>query len=155
MLLTLSFPFFLPKVFNQILQLLRESFFKHGEENILKACVKALAFCWSESQAELQDAAQQTMKLMEDELVVKLRTAINQAGVSFSCSNFVLLRTKFKVIIDFCFQLGDDDYPLIVNLRRLYQMQLNKAVLNDSLFADQVGLLENYSNIDDEVDVNI
>lgn len=64
------------------MQLLKEAFFKHGEENVLKACVKALAFCGIESQADLQDSAQQTMKLMEDELVLKLRSAINQAGVN-------------------------------------------------------------------------
>ena len=49
------------------------------------------------------------------------------------------------------FQVGGDDYSLIVNLRRLHQLQLNKAVISESLFADQVELLENYNNIDDEV----
>lgn len=115
------------QTFTQVLQLLKEAFFKHGEENVLKACVKALAFCGSESQADLQDSAQQTMKLMEDELVLKLRNAINQAGIV------------------------DDDYSLTVNLRRLHQLQLNKAIISDSLFADQAGLLENFNNLEDEV----
>lgn len=115
------------QTFSQVMQLLKEAFFKHGEENVLKACVKALAFCGGESQADLQDSAQQTMKLMEDELVLKLRSAINQAGVV------------------------DDDYSLTVNLRRLHQLQLNKASTNDSLFADLAGLLENFNNLEDEV----
>lgn len=114
------------QTFTQVLQLLKEAFFKHGEENVLKACVKALAFCGSESQADLQDSAQHMMKLMEDELVLKLRTALKKAGES------------------------EDEYSLTVNLRRLHQMQLNKAVLSDNLFIDLLGLLENFNNLDDE-----
>lgn len=45
----------------------------------------------------------------------------------------------------------DDDYSLTVNLRRLHQLQLNKASTNDSLFADLAGLLENFNNLEDEV----
>lgn len=45
----------------------------------------------------------------------------------------------------------DDDYSLTVNLRRLHQLQLNKALANDSLFADLAGLLENFNNLEDEV----
>ncbi|KAH7366553.1 hypothetical protein KP509_18G084600 [Ceratopteris richardii] len=115
------------QTFAQVMQLLKEAFFKHGEESVLKACVKALAFCAGESQAELQDSAQHTMKLMEDELVLKLRSAINQAGVV------------------------DDDYSLTVNLRRLHQLQLNKPLTNEGVFTDLSGLLENFNNLEDEV----
>lgn len=45
----------------------------------------------------------------------------------------------------------DDDYSLTVNLRRLHQLQLNKALTNDSVFADLAGLLENFNNLEDEV----
>ncbi|MCO5549119.1 hypothetical protein L7F22_002585 [Adiantum nelumboides] len=115
------------QTFSQVMQLLKEAFFKHGEENVLKACVKALAFCGGESQADLSDSAQQTMKLMEDELVLKLRSALKEAGVV------------------------EDDYSLTVNLRRLHQLQLNRPLTNDSLFADLTGLLENFNNLEDEV----
>lgn len=115
------------QTFTQVLHLLKDAFFKHGEENLLKACVKGLAFCGSESQADLQDSAQHMMKLMEDELVTKLQTAIKQAGES------------------------DDEYSLTVNLRRLHQLQLSKAAASDSLFADLLGLLENFNNLDDEI----
>lgn len=76
------------QTFSNVLLLLKEAFFKHGEEMILKACVKSLAFCGSESQADLQDSAQHMMKVVEDELVLKLRTAIKKAGVS-ECPSLV------------------------------------------------------------------
>jgi pentatricopeptide repeat protein len=68
--------------FMTVLQLIKEAFFKHGEANTLKSCVKAITFCASESQADLQDSAQNKLKELEDELVLKLRSAIKQAGVS-------------------------------------------------------------------------
>jgi len=113
--------------FMTVLQLIKEAFFKHGEANTLKSCVKALTFCASESQADLQDSAQNKLKELEDELVLKLRSAIKQAGVS------------------------EDEYSLTVNLRRLYQLQLSKFVSSETLFSDMFGLIKNFSNLDDEV----
>lgn len=113
--------------FTTVLQLIKEAFFKHGEANTLKSCVKVITFCASESQADLQDSAQNKLKELEDELVLKLRSAIKQAGVS------------------------EDEYSLIVNLRRLYQLQLSKFVSSESLFSDMLGLIKNFSNLDDEV----
>ena len=113
--------------FMTVLQLIKEAFFKHGEANTLKSCVKAITFCASESQADLQDSAQNKLKELEDELVLKLRSAIKQAGVS------------------------EDEYSLTVNLRRLYQLQLSKFVSSETLFSDMFGLIKNFSNLDDEV----
>ncbi|XP_057838911.2 sister-chromatid cohesion protein 3 isoform X2 [Cryptomeria japonica] len=113
--------------FMNSLQLIKDAFFKHGEEKTLKSCVKAFTFCASESQADLQDSAQNKLKELEDELVLKLRSAIKQAGVS------------------------EDEYSLTVNLKRLYQLQLLKFVSSESLFADVLCLVKDFNNLDDEV----
>eukprot|EP00252_Welwitschia_mirabilis_P020326 TRINITY_DN4955_c0_g2_i1.p1 TRINITY_DN4955_c0_g2~~TRINITY_DN4955_c0_g2_i1.p1 ORF type:complete len:753 (-),score=175.27 TRINITY_DN4955_c0_g2_i1:264-2498(-) len=113
--------------FITVLQLIKDAFFKHGKENALKSCVKALIFCATESQADLQDSAQSKLKELEDELVIKLRSAIKQAGVT------------------------EDEYALVVNLRRLHQLQLLKFVSNEVLFSDMLGVVKDFSNIDDEV----
>lgn len=47
-------------------------------------------------------------------------------------------------------QDAEDDYSLTVNLRRLYQLQLVVNVSNN-LFTDLQGLLDEYSNLGDEV----
>ena len=39
--------------FITVLQLIKEAFFKHGEANTLKSCVKEITFCATESQADL------------------------------------------------------------------------------------------------------
>ncbi|KAH9313099.1 hypothetical protein KI387_028134, partial [Taxus chinensis] len=113
--------------FMNALQLIKDAFFKHGEESTLKSCIKALTFCASESQADLQDSAQHKLKELEDELVLKLRSAIKQAGAS------------------------EDEYSLTVNLRRLYQLQLLKFVSSETLFTDVLGLVKDFNNLDDEV----
>lgn len=64
-----------------MLQLIKEAFFKHGDENILRTCIKALGFAASESQAELQDSANHIIKETADDLLVKLRSAVTQVGV--------------------------------------------------------------------------
>lgn len=48
-------------------------------------------------------------------------------------------------------QDAEDDYSLTVNLRRMYQLQLAIRVSNEGLFADMLGLLDDFSNLDDEV----
>jgi cohesin complex subunit SA-1/2 len=70
----------------------------------------------------LQDSAQNKLKELEDELVLKLRSAIKQEGVS------------------------EDEYSLTVNLRRLYQLQSSKFVSSETLFSDMFGLIKNSAN---------
>lgn len=60
---------------------MREAFFKHGEKDNLRACVKAIKFCSTKSQGELQDFAQNQVKEIEDELVAKLKSAIKDVVV--------------------------------------------------------------------------
>ncbi|KAJ7564848.1 hypothetical protein O6H91_02G036400 [Diphasiastrum complanatum] len=113
--------------FSTSLQLTKDAFFKHGDDNTLRACVKALAFCANESHADLQDTAQRILKETSDELLLKLRSAILQAGES------------------------DDEYSLTVYLRRLHQLQLTVPVTNENLYKDLLGLLQDFHNLDDEV----
>lgn len=60
---------------------MREAFFKHGEKDALRSCVKAIKFCAIESQGELQDFAQNQVKELEDELIAKLKSAIKDVVV--------------------------------------------------------------------------
>lgn len=54
-----------------------------------------------------------------------------------------------------CFvpQAGDDEYSLLVNLRRCYNFQLAKSISNENLFEDLVGILRDFKNLDDEVNI--
>ncbi|KAK9139477.1 hypothetical protein Scep_009158 [Stephania cephalantha] len=113
--------------FKDVLQLIKDAFFKHGEKDPLRSCVKAIIFCSNESQGELQDVSKNKLKELEDELIVKLKSAM-------------------KEVVG-----GDDDYSLLVNLKRLYELQLNKYVPLDNLFDDFVTILTSYRNMDDEV----
>ena len=70
--------------FTTVLNLIKEAFFKHGDENILKTCIKVLLFAAHESQGDLQDSANRVIKEIADDLLVKLRSSISQAGVSIS-----------------------------------------------------------------------
>ena len=78
----LVFLYILMQNFINVLQLIKEAFFKHGDESILKTCIKVLSFSTNESQGDLQDSANQVLKETADDLLVKLRSAITQAGVS-------------------------------------------------------------------------
>ncbi|KAH8935631.1 hypothetical protein BDL97_17G039000 [Sphagnum fallax] len=113
--------------FASVLQLIKEAFFKHGDEKTLKGCITALAFAANESHADLQDSANQILKETADELLVKLRSAIMRVGDA------------------------EDDYSLTVNLRRLYQLQLAVNVADSTLFTDLKELLDDFTNLDDEV----
>ncbi|XP_041994459.1 sister-chromatid cohesion protein 3-like isoform X2 [Salvia splendens] len=113
--------------FRAVLKLIREAFFKHGEKDNLRACVKAIKFCSSESQGELQDFAQNQIKDLEDDLVAKLKSAM-------------------KDVMN-----GGDEYSLLVNLKRLHELQLMHKVPLDSLYQDLVHILKSFRNIDDEV----
>lgn len=48
-------------------------------------------------------------------------------------------------------QDGDDDYSLLVNLKRLYELQLSRSVPIESLFGDLIVILQSFRNTDDEV----
>lgn len=63
---------------------MKEAFFKHGEKEALRSCVRAISFCSTESQGELQDFARNQLKELEDELIAKLKAAIKEVAVCFS-----------------------------------------------------------------------
>ncbi|KAL2345358.1 hypothetical protein Fmac_006643 [Flemingia macrophylla] len=113
--------------FKNLLQLIKEAFFKHGDKDPLRACVKAIDFCCLESQGELQDFARNKLKELEDEIIVKLKAAI-------------------KEVVD-----GGDEYSLLVNLKRLYELQLKRSVPINSLYEDIVMVLRDFRNMEDEV----
>ncbi|KAK7244685.1 hypothetical protein RIF29_39510 [Crotalaria pallida] len=113
--------------FKNILQLIKEAFFKHGDKDPLRACVKAINFCCIESQGELQDFARTKLKELEDELIAKLKSAI-------------------KEVVD-----GGDEYSLLVNLKRLYELQLATSVPINNLYEDIVMVLRGFRNMEDEV----
>lgn len=113
--------------FKTVVQLIKDAFFKHAEKDTLRSCMKALAFCSTESQAELRDFVQTKLKELENVLMVKLKFAMKEAEV------------------------GDDEYSLLVNLKRLYELQLAFCVSNESLYEDLAGILRNLKNTDDEV----
>ncbi|XP_059437429.1 sister-chromatid cohesion protein 3 [Corylus avellana] len=113
--------------FKNVLLLMKEAFFKHGEKEALRSCVRAINFCSTESQGELQDFARNKLKELEDELTAKLKAAI-------------------KDVVD-----GDDEYSLLVNLKRLYELQLSRAVPMESSYGDIVMVLSRFRNLEDEV----
>lgn len=73
--------FFFFQKFKSTLQLMKEAFFKHGEKDALRSCVKAVKFCAAESRGELQDFAQNLVKELEDELIDRLKSAIKDVVV--------------------------------------------------------------------------
>lgn len=113
--------------FKATLQIMREAFFKHGDKDALRSCVKAFKFCATESQGELQDFGQNQVKELEDEIMVKLKSAL-------------------KDVVN-----GGDEYSLLVNLKRLYEIQLSRKVPLESLYQDLVHILRSFRNIDEEV----
>lgn len=72
---------FLFQNFKSAVLLMKEAFFKHGEKEALRSCVKAVGFCATESRGELQDFALNKLKEIEDELIVKLKSAIKEVVV--------------------------------------------------------------------------
>lgn len=113
--------------FKDVLQLIKDGFFKHGEKDALRSCVKAIQYCSVESRGELQDFACTKLKDLEDELISKLKSAI-------------------KEVVN-----GEDEYSLLVNLKRLYELQLARPVAIESLYYDFVSILHSLRNLDDEV----
>lgn len=51
----------------------------------------------------------------------------------------------------FGLQNGGDDYSLLVNLKRLYELQLLHKVPLEILYQDLVHVLQSFRNMDDEV----
>ncbi|PIA39433.1 hypothetical protein AQUCO_02600110v1 [Aquilegia coerulea] len=113
--------------FRTVLQLIKEAFFKHGDKDSIRSCIKALIFCSSNSQGELQDFAQNKLKELEDDLLAKLKSAMEEVAG------------------------GDDEYSLLVNLKRLYELQLQKSVPLESLYEDFVRILVGHRDMDSEV----
>ncbi|KAL0389572.1 UNVERIFIED_CONTAM: Sister-chromatid cohesion protein 3 [Sesamum calycinum] len=71
--------------------------------------------------------AQNQIKELEDELIGKLKSAIED-------------------VVN-----GGDEYSLLVNLKRSYEFQLSDKVPLESLYQDLVHILQSFKNIDDEV----
>ncbi|XP_026429391.1 sister-chromatid cohesion protein 3-like [Papaver somniferum] len=109
--------------FEKVLRSIKEAFFKHGEKEPLRSCVKAMRFCSTESQGDLQDCAHTKLKELEYELITKLKSAIKQV------------------------EGGDDDYSFLVNLKSVYELQLAKCVPIETLFEDFVRILEGNRNM--------
>lgn len=51
----------------------------------------------------------------------------------------------------FSVQDGNDEYSLLVNLKRLYELQLLKPVLVESMYDEIALTLHNFRNLDEEV----
>lgn len=47
-------------------------------------------------------------------------------------------------------QAGEDEYSLLVNLKRLYELQLKKSVSNDGLFEDMASILRDMKDLNNE-----
>lgn len=77
---------------------MKEAFFKHGEKDALRSCVKAINFCSTGSQGELQDFAQNQLKELEDELIAKLKSAIKEVAVWFQLSLSSLLLDIMAIV---------------------------------------------------------
>lgn len=60
---------------------MKETFFKHGDKDALRSCVKAIDFCTTASRGELQDFAQNNLKKLEEELIIKVKAAIKEVVV--------------------------------------------------------------------------
>ncbi|CAN8285719.1 unnamed protein product [Cochlearia groenlandica] len=113
--------------FKAAVRLIKDAFFKHAEKEALRSCIKAITFCASESKGELQDFSRGKLKDLEDELLDKLTTAI-------------------KEVKD-----GNDEYSLLVNLKRLYELQLLKPVLVESMYDEIASTVHNFRHLDEEV----
>ncbi|KAK7284692.1 hypothetical protein RJT34_19442 [Clitoria ternatea] len=113
--------------FINVLQLIKEAFFKHGDKDPLRACVKAINYCCTKSHGELQDFARNKLKELEDEVIAKLKSSV-------------------KEVVD-----GGDEYSLLVNLKRLYELQLSRSVPINSVYEDIVKVLRDFRNMEDEV----
>ncbi|CAI9107978.1 OLC1v1007477C1 [Oldenlandia corymbosa var. corymbosa] len=113
--------------FKSALKLIREAFFKHGDKDTLRSCVKAFSFCATESPGELQDFAQNQLKEISDEVISRLKSSIREI------------------------EDGDDEYSFLINLKRLYEFHLSRPISIDSLYDEFSRILQASSKMDDEV----
>lgn len=58
-----------------------DAFFKHGEKDTLRSCIRVITFCSTDSPADLQDYAQNKLKDLENDLIIKLKAAIKEVEV--------------------------------------------------------------------------
>ena len=84
---------------------------------------------------------------------MKVKTAIKEVEVCpvhvvFVCTLY--LSHEYNQILS-TLQAGDDEYPLLVNLKRLHELQLSKPVKNDGLFEDMYQILSHLREMDNEV----
>ncbi|KAH0672670.1 hypothetical protein KY290_026930 [Solanum tuberosum] len=86
--------------------------FRNGEQEAPRSSVKALNFCAYKSGGELQDFALNKLKGIEDEIIIKLKSAI-------------------KEVVD-----GDAEFSLLVNLKKLDDLQLSRQISIESLHKD-------------------
>ncbi|KAK4721385.1 hypothetical protein R3W88_011618 [Solanum pinnatisectum] len=66
--------------FTSAVLLKKKAFLKHGVKEALRSCVKALNFCATVSCGELQDFALNKFKGIEDELVIKIKSALKEVA---------------------------------------------------------------------------
>lgn len=85
--------------FKTVLRLIKDAFFKHGEKEALRSCIKAITFCASESKGELQDFSRSKLKDLEDELLSKLTSAVKEVVVCFALVCLFILIPFFMVQI--------------------------------------------------------
>ncbi|XVF25939.1 hypothetical protein REPUB_Repub13aG0257100 [Reevesia pubescens] len=64
---------------------------------------------------------------LEDELTTKLKSAI-------------------KEVMD-----GKDEYTLLINLKKIYELQLSRPLLNESLYENIITVLHSFRNLNDEI----
>ncbi|KAK4747258.1 hypothetical protein SAY87_026295 [Trapa incisa] len=112
--------------FKSMLKMLKEAFFKHREKDALRSCVNAIKFCSVESRGELQDFARNQVKELEDDLIEKIKSSIKLED-------------------------SDDEYSLLVNLKRLYELQLSRNVPIGSLYEDFSRVVQTFGDIDTEI----
>ncbi|GKB03784.1 sister-chromatid cohesion protein 3, partial [Tanacetum coccineum] len=103
--------------FKAVLQLMKETFFEHGDKDALRSCVRAINYCSSGSRGGLKDYAQNKLKEVEDELVLKVKSAIREVAD------------------------GYDEYLLLVNMKRLYELQLTRPVQIEDLYANIIAVV--------------
>ncbi|WMV54637.1 hypothetical protein MTR67_048022 [Solanum verrucosum] len=154
-------------IFKFAVFLMNEAFFKHGEREALRSCIKALNFWATEICWELQDYTLNKLKGIEDELIVNMsaKSSFRILNLLSFCrgelQDFVLNKSKGiedeliiklkSAIIEVADGDGDDEYSLLVDLNRLYELQLSRQISIESLHKDLAETLKNFRSIDDEV----
>uniref|UniRef100_A0A2N9GJR5 SCD domain-containing protein n=1 Tax=Fagus sylvatica TaxID=28930 RepID=A0A2N9GJR5_FAGSY len=125
--------------FKSVLQLMKEAFFKHGEKEALRSCVRAINFCSTESQGELQDFARNELKELEDELIAKLKAAIKEVVV------VIFLLLNMYLDLAWCLQ------PIVTS-ETVTEASLSLLLSKRNTFFEQLDyFLDNFSEVE-EVD---